>query len=231
MKKKFIPQFERTRVVQIGIENQDEFLHCSCGLFQRMGFPCRHIYKILERKPIPQDLILRYHVAYQYFYQNPRYADGNELFENARESQAKGPAITRTLLESIPIKETIPEKFLKTMPGFTPVISKNSIWHQQQQLHEVDIANIENNISQAENETDDEPWSLTQDFEYSQQALAKYAHVNARKPATNEKKHQSKSKNYNNLSHTTNAPNGRSTDEIGRHTGSFLGPLDGGLSH
>jgi SWIM zinc finger len=125
--KVLIPQFERTRVVEIGFENENGFLSCLCGLFQRMGFPCRHIYRVVDRKPIPQDLIFRYHVAFHYFYQNPRYADGTDLFENAIQNQAKGPLVTLNSLEAIPIEENVPEFFLKTMPGFTPLISKLSV--------------------------------------------------------------------------------------------------------
>lgn len=41
-----------------------DYLLCSCGFFERLGIPCRHLFHILQRGPIPTDCATRWRRDY-----------------------------------------------------------------------------------------------------------------------------------------------------------------------
>ena len=63
-----IPSYSRVRVVKVVSFQEAFYLKCSCGLFQRFGYPCADIYAVLGRPPQPSDVILRYHKEYVHYY-------------------------------------------------------------------------------------------------------------------------------------------------------------------
>jgi len=49
-----LPNFFLTCVVSI---KDGKFLKCICGMFERWGFPCCHIYTVLQRSPLASNII------------------------------------------------------------------------------------------------------------------------------------------------------------------------------
>jgi MULE transposase domain/SWIM zinc finger len=120
-----VPKFERTRIVNIFCYNGKNYLECSCGYFNRMGLPCRHMYSILKRKPLPCDLILRYHTQFHYFYQKQIYLDVNDCYNNILCDNLKGPIVEAGKLDDIPITKVIPNAVIAALPGNIPILHKN----------------------------------------------------------------------------------------------------------
>ena len=64
-----IPRYERTRVVQLMEFANDEWvLVCSCPFWEKHGWACRHMYKVLGRKPTVCDAHVRWHIWYGHKY-------------------------------------------------------------------------------------------------------------------------------------------------------------------
>ena len=64
-----IPRYERTRVVQlIPFANDEWVLVCSCPFWEKHGWACRHMYKVLGRKPTVCDAHVRWHIGYGHRY-------------------------------------------------------------------------------------------------------------------------------------------------------------------
>jgi hypothetical protein len=60
-----IPRFEHTRTVNISrMTNGDVVLVCSCPLWEKYGWACRHMYKVMERRPTVRDAKVRWQVGY-----------------------------------------------------------------------------------------------------------------------------------------------------------------------
>ena len=50
------PRFDRTRIIQLEQTiDENNYLHCSCGYYERHRRPCRHVYTILDRTPNAMD--------------------------------------------------------------------------------------------------------------------------------------------------------------------------------
>jgi hypothetical protein len=81
-----IPKFIRTRTVRLIGDN----LVCSCGFFERLGLPCRHLYYVLQRGPIPEDCATRWRRDYIAL----RYTGSKEYdvaFKVAKKRETIGP--------------------------------------------------------------------------------------------------------------------------------------------
>jgi hypothetical protein len=81
-----IPKFIRTRRVRLIGDN----LVCSCGFFERLGLPCRHLFYVLQRGPIPEDCATRWRRDYIAL----RYTGSKEYdiaFKVAKKRETIGP--------------------------------------------------------------------------------------------------------------------------------------------
>jgi hypothetical protein len=93
--------------------------------------PCRHMYSILKRKPLPCDLILRYHTNFHYFYQKQKYLDIADCYNNILCDTVKGPIVEAGKLDVIPISQVIPDAVIAALPGNIPILHKNCKWNEQ----------------------------------------------------------------------------------------------------
>jgi MULE transposase domain/SWIM zinc finger len=122
-----VPQYTRTRRVSI---IDGKYVKCSCGLFSRCGYPCRHIYAVLKRSPRTQDVIPRYHVFYAHLFNR------NEALTNynkqAFTKEVPGPPLADidiVTIELIPVCTNIPESFQNSVPGRLLLSSKCFQFH------------------------------------------------------------------------------------------------------
>ena len=64
-----IPRFEHTRTVKIvTMTNGDDVLVCSCPTWEKYGWACRHMYKVMERRPTVRDAKVRWQIEYAHDY-------------------------------------------------------------------------------------------------------------------------------------------------------------------
>jgi MULE transposase domain len=139
-----VPTFERTRVVEIISNAGRMHMVCSCGYFKRMGIPCRHMYCILKRKPLPSDLILRYHLQFHHKYQMPGCEEISNAFDQILSDPVQGPVLKEKIaFEEFQIASSIPDTVLETLPHKDPVLSMNCFWKNQQKSDE-SMIEIEN---------------------------------------------------------------------------------------
>lgn len=111
----FVPQYTRTRRVSI---IDGTFMKCSCGLFSRCGYPCRHIYAVLNRPPITQDAIPRYHVYFAHLFN--RHEALTKCYKLEFQKEVPGPPLTEgdiATIEGFPICTNIPESYRISLPG------------------------------------------------------------------------------------------------------------------
>lgn len=101
-------------------------LECSCGLFQRCGYPCRHIYSVLGRPPTPSDVILRYHKTFRYHYRRGR-VEVDQKFDAILDNEPPGPIFTGSEMVVNPSWEV--ESFWTfTLPDKPPQVEISSCW-------------------------------------------------------------------------------------------------------
>ena len=62
------PRFERTREIEIIGKNGEFTAICSCNHYLKNKFCCRHIYKLIARKPQSSDAAIRWWKCYDLFY-------------------------------------------------------------------------------------------------------------------------------------------------------------------
>jgi MULE transposase domain/SWIM zinc finger len=90
-----IPYFSRVREVTVHSCSQAPqrklYLKCSCGMFDRFGYPCVHIYLVLNRDPVPNDVVVRYHKVFAHCYGNKDHNDLDDLFEQTIARETPGP--------------------------------------------------------------------------------------------------------------------------------------------
>ena len=61
-----IPQFEHTYEVCVDRQDHGDYiLCCSCPIFKKMQYTCRHMYALLMRSPIITDASIRWRVGYK----------------------------------------------------------------------------------------------------------------------------------------------------------------------
>jgi MULE transposase domain/SWIM zinc finger len=122
----FVPQYIRTRIVSISEVSGEQYLRCSCGLFERLGFPCRHIYAVLNRDPMPYDVIPRYHKAFESFYQiDKAYTD---YYDVLLQNELPGPPMEGSALLQMEISAFIPPAILASTPDQPPVVRIACKW-------------------------------------------------------------------------------------------------------
>ena len=130
-----IPCYSRVRVVNVVNFQGSLYLMCSCGLFQRFGYPCADIYAVLSRPPQPSDAILRYHKEYSHFYGRD-HSDKEtnnlllnkkfqEVFDTAIANEPPGPLYSD---QGLPIAQTDQlANFKKMLPPATVVLRPESL--------------------------------------------------------------------------------------------------------
>jgi MULE transposase domain/SWIM zinc finger len=122
----FVPKFDRTRVVSVIAAMNKQYLKCTCGLFERHGFPCRHIYAAMKRHPMSFDVIPRYHKAYESYYQKDEAF--TEYFNKQLRNELPGPPIEASEILQTQISPCIPTRITATLPDEEPVPSSTCKW-------------------------------------------------------------------------------------------------------
>jgi hypothetical protein len=89
-KKYMIPKFARIRVVKIVKYNDEFYLVCSCGYFDRFGLGCRHVYKIRGLPPMPEDSSVRYRIDYLRYFNKPGFEDLTTRFDECLQKEPLG---------------------------------------------------------------------------------------------------------------------------------------------
>ena len=140
-----VPSYSRPRVFQVVEFQQRLCLVCSCSLFQKSRYPCRHIYSVLGRTPIPSDAIVRYHKVYRYCYGQEDVVL-NQKFEAAMANEPPGPVFLGSDLPITP-SDMIPSAFALTLPSKSPVLHSDSRWKATTQLESIVVSTQE--VSQA----------------------------------------------------------------------------------
>ena len=121
-----VPRYCRTRVVKVIEFQEHSHLECSCGLFQRCGYPCRHIYSVLDRPPTPSDVILRYHKTFRYHYHRGR-VEVDQKFDAILDNEPPGPIFTGSEMVVNPSWEVEPF-WTFTLPDKPPQVEISSRW-------------------------------------------------------------------------------------------------------
>jgi hypothetical protein len=91
-----IPRYTRVREVRIVFledGSPTRFLKCSCCTFERFGYPCRHIYAVLQREPHKEDVVSRYHKIFMHFY-GASDESLTDTFDQAIDNEPPGPVFT-----------------------------------------------------------------------------------------------------------------------------------------
>jgi hypothetical protein len=93
------PRFKEVHIVELSPNN---ILTCSCGLKQRYGIPCRHLF-FLEPEYNLCDIDHRYQITYSYYAFHPDHRDITRAYKIRHDKEHNG--IQRKSLE---IQETVP---------------------------------------------------------------------------------------------------------------------------
>ena len=109
------PRFDRTRVVRIEQSiDEKNYLHCSCGYYDRNRIPCRHMYAILDRNPVAMDCDLRNLKMYSaHFAKEQKFSDicNTHFMTNMR----KGVTVTLPLIINEENREQDLSKFVNAL--------------------------------------------------------------------------------------------------------------------
>ena len=124
-----VPDYQRTRVLEIIKRDSQSFLTCSCKGWERKGIPCRHMWSILRRQPLASDLSVHYQKKYSFFY--CRDEDITELFDNAHQRESPGVIITPEEVEQFRIGACTGHTvvyFETTLPHKKPRVTPANYW-------------------------------------------------------------------------------------------------------
>ncbi|CAB9497578.1 expressed unknown protein [Seminavis robusta] len=102
-----IPVFEKTRQVTVVVSEGSKFLVCSCGHWTGYSIACRHIYKVMERKPVETDAKIRNFKLYRMYVGDKTKQEMSERLERLRDhpSQKIGVLLTDDLPNHVSWKE------------------------------------------------------------------------------------------------------------------------------
>jgi len=139
----WVPKYQRTRKVQVLFAMSKTYMHCSCGLFQRYGFPCRHIYSVLKRAPMPCDVIPRYHKSFESFYK--RNEDITKAYDEILRKESPGPLIGPSTALETPIAATIPESVMASLRNKPPVLSLHCAFAQYMEQNNLELHSEQRN--------------------------------------------------------------------------------------
>ena len=89
------PQFAWVRVVKIQKFQGQFYLVCSCGLYSRYGWGCRHCHKVRDVPPAPEDCIVRHRIDYLRYNAKPGYEQLTKLFRECQENEPPGIPLCR----------------------------------------------------------------------------------------------------------------------------------------
>lgn len=109
-----VPIFLRTRLVIALETNGHILLVCSCCYFEQHGRACRHMYCILNREPVREDVDIRFWKIYVTNYQHD--PELTKLFNEARDHALAGPSC---VLDNLTVTNHSKDKsfFTETLPG------------------------------------------------------------------------------------------------------------------
>lgn len=143
-----VPQYSRTRRVSIV---EGKYMKCSCGLFSRCGYPCRHIYAVLKRPPRTQDTIPRYHVHYSHLFN--RHEALTNCYKQEFMRAVPGPPLSNDDLSKIaelPICTNIPDFYLSSLPSRL-LLSSKCFWANNVAIESVSTATSQSTANVAGN--------------------------------------------------------------------------------
>ena len=72
-------------------ENDKFVMQCSCGFYDQQLLPCRHMYRILAREPLPSDAGLRWHKLFHATFMEDR--DMTLIMKGAMKNEPRGPIV------------------------------------------------------------------------------------------------------------------------------------------
>lgn len=90
-----IPVFKRIHTIRL----MDGVAICSCGYKQRMGIPCRHLFRI-EPQYCDRDIHHRWSLAYAAFAYDSNYTKLTSLFEDLQKNEHNGVSLKGDLSRS-----------------------------------------------------------------------------------------------------------------------------------
>jgi hypothetical protein len=97
---RLIPSFSRVREVTTHRDGGGIFLRCSCLHSERIGIPCRHIFRVLRqirpacKEPAIGDIDIRWRKLFDHFCLNRQAPEISEMLEAMRRTQSLGVAVT-----------------------------------------------------------------------------------------------------------------------------------------
>jgi hypothetical protein len=121
------------------VKGQGHTLPClSCGFFDRFGLGCRHVYKIRDLPPKPEDASVRYRIDYLRYFNKPGFEELTACFNECLQNEPPGIPLCRTCAFAAVGDGDAPDDLLNaswTMQ-VDPKIRRGTHWpHQQQRKH------------------------------------------------------------------------------------------------
>ena len=98
------------------IELYPNTLKCSCGMYEKDGLVCRHVFyllNILKHELVYHDIDIRWWLSYAVFAYSLDHKSNNidAILTALRRKEVKGPNIKHSLFECIPIDKNTPEEW------------------------------------------------------------------------------------------------------------------------
>jgi hypothetical protein len=108
---RLIPSFAQVREVTTNREGGGIFLRCNCLLSERIGIPCRHIFRVLKqirpdcKEPAIGDIDVRWRKLFDHFCHNPQAPKISEMLE----AMSPGVAVTEEECRvAVPLPHSVP---------------------------------------------------------------------------------------------------------------------------
>lgn len=86
------PRFVRTRIVEAIVIGGKLYLKCNCGEYEQCGYSCDAIFKVLDKIPCHQDIVIRWQKPYYILYLTGD-KELDKRFDALFENQKPGPSL------------------------------------------------------------------------------------------------------------------------------------------
>ncbi|EEC43734.1 predicted protein [Phaeodactylum tricornutum CCAP 1055/1] len=142
--KYMIPQFERTRIVELVNIDGTFYLVCSCGKFQRQASPCAHLYKVLGQSPTSTDVSVRWTKHWDVYLHRSGHSDLSKHLEDLYKQERPGPVFVDSGQWVIGKGEKGSNFFETSLPYKPPVIRDFNRWAVSSQTTGADLSGTKN---------------------------------------------------------------------------------------
>jgi hypothetical protein len=139
-----IPQFERTRIVELVNIDGTFYLVCSCGKFQRQASPCAHLYKVLGQSPTSTDVSVRWTKHWDVYLHRSGHSDLSKHLEDLYKQERPGPVFVDSGQWVIGKGEKGSNFFETSLPYKPPVIRDFNRWAVSSQTTGADLSGTKN---------------------------------------------------------------------------------------